>query len=59
MKDLSRTNIRFVSFDTTHNLNWQNLYTGVFITENMHGDTEVLGYSIQVRTHAVLIRYPD
>lgn len=37
-----------MSFDTTHQLNWQDLYTGVFVTENMHGDTEVLAYSLQV-----------
>ena len=52
MRELAQGHVRFFSFDTTHNLNWQDMYTGVFVTENLHGETEVLGYSLQVgNTH--------
>ena len=54
MKDLSKGNVRFLSFDTTHQLNWMDMYVGVFVTENMHGDTEVLAYSVQV-IHTLVI----
>lgn len=48
MRDLAQQEVRFMSFDTTHQLNWQDMYTGVLVTENLHGDTEVLAYSVQV-----------
>lgn len=48
MVEVARGDIGFMSFDTTHGLNWQGMYTGIFITENVFGDTEVIGYSLQV-----------